>query len=147
MSLGTPPCTQYGKNMPVKIPKDKIDIPTYRYTCLKYAKSAQTLSLSLSAIGLYIKNTTEVVKPNSATFNTVKTELNKLEIPKYSLPNEYIIADFETKEKTTCNNINTYEAIIFLFVFCVLDSIFPLPFYEPQLFSLLSDFSFFSLCH
>lgn len=75
--------------MPVKIPKVKIAIPTYRYTCLRYAKSAQTLSLSLSAIGLYIKNTTEVVNPNSATFNTVKTELNKLEIPRYSLPNEY----------------------------------------------------------
>ena len=82
ISEGASPLIKYGKKKVVTIPNINIEIPTPLYTFFKYASKAQTRLTSFSAKGLYIKNTIDVVKPSSATFNTVKTDANKLDKPR-----------------------------------------------------------------
>ena len=84
--LGTLPAIIWGTNGRRSKPAPKITSPTILYIFLYSPSSAQTVSSSFSATGLYILYVIAVPNPRSARLKIRSTELNRLLSPRYSAP-------------------------------------------------------------
>lgn len=119
MPSGIVPLINLGKTGIIDTPINKIIRPMILYAFRYKFNKAQIVSLSFSAIGLYILKVIAELKPNSAIFSICRIEVNKLSNPINSAPRKRIIIVRFTNGISINTKLLTSPHKMFLIAFLV----------------------------